>query len=52
MVAALVSSVLDHARIGFLESGVWVATAVGSFGLVAVVTMGAIDQPTRVDLLA
>ena len=51
MVAALVSSVLDHARTGFLDSGVWVATAVGIFGMVCAVTMGAIEQPTRFDLL-
>lgn len=49
MVAALVSSVLDHARTGFLGNGVWVATAVGIFGMVTAVTMGAIDAPTRLD---
>lgn len=51
MVAALVSSVLDHARTGFLGSGVWFATAVGIFGMVTAVVMGAIDQPTRLDVI-
>ena len=51
MVAALVSSVLDHARTGFVGSGVWFATAVGIFGMVSAVAMGAIEQPTRLDLM-
>jgi len=51
MVAALVSSVLDHARTGFTENGVWFATAVGIFGLVTPVVMGAIDRPTRLDVI-
>lgn len=50
MVAALVSSVLDHARTGFLAGGVWFATAVGIFGLVCAVTMGAVERPSRLDL--
>jgi hypothetical protein len=50
MVAALVSSLLDHARTGFLGAGVWFATAVGIFGMVTAVTMGAIDKPTRLDV--
>ncbi|HRW03743.1 MAG TPA: hypothetical protein P5121_01530 [Caldilineaceae bacterium] len=49
MVAALVSSVLDHARTGFAYPSVWFATAVGIFGMVAAVTMGAIDHPSRID---
>lgn len=51
MVAALVSSVLDHARTGFLEGGVWFATAVGIFGMVSAVVMGALERPSRLDLL-
>ena len=38
MVAALVSSVLDHARTSFASPTVWFATAVGIFGMVAAVT--------------
>lgn len=49
ILAALVSSVLDHARTGFTEPGLWLATAVGIFGMVVAVTMGAIEQPSRVD---
>ena len=41
---------LDHARTGFDGPGVWIATAVGVFGLVAAVTMGALDQPTTFDV--
>ncbi|MCH8960059.1 MAG: hypothetical protein IH820_01695 [Bacteroidetes bacterium] len=51
MLAALVSSVLDHARTGFESLWVWYVTAVGTFALVACVTMGALDKPTRVDLM-
>jgi hypothetical protein len=50
MVAALVSSVLDHARTGYLSGWVWFATAIGIFGMVTAVVMGAISQPTRLDL--
>lgn len=51
LVAALVSSVLDHARTGFLDPGVWIATGVGIFGMVVAVTMGALDRPSRFDVL-
>lgn len=50
MVAALVSSVLDHARTGYLSGWVWLATAIGIFGMVTPVVMGATSQPTRLDL--
>lgn len=50
MIAALISNVLDHARTGFTETGVWYAAAVGIFGLVAAVTMGALDEPSRLDV--
>lgn len=51
MMAALMSSVLDHARTGFTSPWVWWATAIGIFGMVAAITMGALDRPTRTDLL-
>ena len=51
MVAALVSSVLDHARTGYTGNWVWFATAVGVFGMVTAVVMGAIAAPTRFDVL-
>jgi hypothetical protein len=50
MIAALISSVLDHARTGFDGPGVWIATGVGVFGLVAAVMMGALDRPTPFDV--
>jgi len=50
MLAALLSSVLDHARTGFESPWVWLATGVGTFGMAAAVTMGALDSPTRTDL--
>jgi hypothetical protein len=49
IVAAVVSSVLDHARTGFTLWSVWFATAVGIFGMVVAVTMGAINRPSRSD---
>ncbi len=50
MVAALVSSALDHARTGFLDWSLWFATAIGIFGMVTAIVMGAIDRPSRLDL--
>jgi hypothetical protein len=50
IVAAVVSSVLDHARTGFGQWSLWYATAVGIFGMMTAVTMGAIDRPSRLDL--
>ncbi len=49
--AALISSVLDHARAHFENPWLWVPTAVGVFATVVAVTLGAIDRPTRSDLL-
>ena len=49
--AALVSSVLDHARTNFENPWVWVPTAVGIFGMVVAVALGALDEPTRADLI-
>lgn len=49
MLAALVSSVLDHARSGFHSPWIWFATAVGIFGLVAPVVLAALDEPTPLD---
>ena len=49
--ATLVSSVLDHARGGFVNPWVWVPTSVGVFGAVVGVMLGSIEQPTRADLI-
>lgn len=49
--ATVISSVLDHARTNFENPWLWVPTAAGVFGTVVAVTLGAIDRPTRADLL-
>lgn len=50
MVAALVSSALDHARTGYVEWSVWFASAVGIFGMVTAIAIGSIERPSRLDL--
>jgi hypothetical protein len=49
--AALISSVLDHARLNFENPWLWLPIVMGVFGTVVAVTMGAIDRPTRMDLV-
>jgi hypothetical protein len=49
--ATLISSVLDHARLNFEHPSLWLPTATGIFGTVVAVTLGAIDKPTRADLI-
>jgi hypothetical protein len=49
--ATVISSVLDHARTNFENSWLWIPTAVGVFGVVAAVTLGGIERPTRADLI-
>ncbi|RMF54094.1 MAG: hypothetical protein D6746_14885 [Bacteroidetes bacterium] len=49
--AALISSVLDHARTGFTSPWVWLATALAIFGTVCAVAMGLLRHRTRADLL-
>ncbi len=51
ILATVISSVLDHARTGFVNSWLWVPTAAGVFGTVVAVTLGAIERPTRADLI-
>ena len=50
--AALVSSVLDHARTGFESGWLWHALAIGVFGTVVPVVFASMDQPSRLDVLA
>lgn len=50
ILAALISSVLDHARTGFTSVWVWVPTIVAVFGVVSAVTLAALAHPTRADL--
>lgn len=47
--AALVSSVLDHARTGFDGAWLWYAAAIGVFGTVVPVAFAAMDKPSRMD---
>jgi hypothetical protein len=49
--ATVISSVLDHARTDFENPWLWVPTVIGVFGTVVAVTLGAIDRPTRADLI-
>jgi hypothetical protein len=49
--ATLISSVLDHARGGFVNPWVWVPTAAGVFGAVVGIILGTIEAPTRTDLI-
>jgi hypothetical protein len=48
--ATVISSVLDHARTGFVNTWLWVPTAAGVFGTVVAATMGMIERRRRVDL--
>jgi hypothetical protein len=49
--ATVISSVLDHARLNFADPWLWLPTIAGIVGTVTAVTLGAIDQPRRADLL-
>ncbi|MEK6221769.1 MAG: hypothetical protein N2D54_05935 [Chloroflexota bacterium] len=51
ILAALISSVLDHARTGFANPWLWLPTLTGVFAVVVAVVIGANSQPTRNDLL-
>jgi hypothetical protein len=50
--ATVISSVLDHARGSFENPWLWAPTAVGIFGTVVAVTMGALDDPRRPDVMS
>lgn len=49
ILAALISSVLDHARTGFEDAVLWLATAVAVFATAAAATLGALERPTALD---
>jgi hypothetical protein len=49
--ATVISSVLDHARTGFVNPWLWLPTGVGVFGTVVAVMLGGLDEPTRGDLI-
>jgi hypothetical protein len=50
ILATVISSVLDHARTGFLNTWLWVPTAVGIFATVVAAALAAIDRPRRADV--
>ena len=50
VLATVISSVLDHARTGFLNPWLWVPTVAGVFAVVVAAAMAAIDQPNRSDI--
>jgi hypothetical protein len=49
--ATLISSVLDHARTDFSNPWLWVPTGVGVLGASVGVATGALNRPTRRDLM-
>lgn len=49
--ATAISSVLDHARTGFVNPWLWVPTVAGVFGAVVGVAFAAADRPRRADVL-
>jgi hypothetical protein len=51
ILATVISSVLDHARTGFVNPWLWVPTATGVFGVIVAITLGLLDTPTRADLM-
>lgn len=51
ILATVISSVLDHARTGFVNPWLWVPTAAGVFGVVVAVMLGLLNAPSRADLM-
>ena len=51
VLATVLSSALDHARLNFADPWLWVPTLIGVFGVVVAVELGAINHPTRADLI-
>ena len=49
--ATVISSVLDHARTGFVNPWLWLPTGVGVFATVIAGYIGAIENRRRIDLL-
>jgi hypothetical protein len=51
MLSTVVSSVMDHARAGYHNPWLWVATCIGIFATVVTIMLGAIGRPRRLDLV-
>lgn len=49
--ATLLSSMMDHARTNFSNPWLWLPFGAGIFGVVAAATLGALDHPSRWDVL-
>jgi hypothetical protein len=49
--ATVISSVLDHARTGFVNPWLWLPTAIGVFSTAVACGLGAIRRPMRSDLV-
>jgi hypothetical protein len=49
--ATVISSVLDHARTDFTNPWLWVPTAIGVFATIVAVVLGAMERPSRADLI-
>lgn len=49
--ATVISAVLDHARLNFADPWLWLPTAAGIFGTVVAAMLGAINRPSRGDLI-
>lgn len=49
--ATVISSVLDHARTDFTNLWLWVPTAIGVFATVVSAVLGALERPSRADLI-
>jgi hypothetical protein len=50
--ATLISSVLDHARTGFVNPWLWIPTTVGAIGTTAAITLGFLERPSARDVRA
>jgi hypothetical protein len=49
--ATVISAVLDHARADFSNPWLWIHSIIGVFSTTVAVTLGAINKPTRADLI-
>lgn len=51
VLASLISMIFDHARTGFVNPWLWFSAAVGIFGTVIPVIIGALENPGRSDYM-
>jgi hypothetical protein len=48
--ATVISSVLDHARTGFINPWLWIPTVTGVFGVLVAFGLGALQSPSRAEI--